>query len=75
MSGWIDRVDFPEIGPGWVRMSKPRPGGHTGPKHVDHVYLCPISGTKFRSIKSAFDFIANGGQNNPAPSRGKPKQQ
>lgn len=59
---WSNRVDYPEIGPGWVRLSKQRPPDRTGPKQVDHLYICPKTGTKFRSIKAAFEFIHNGSQ-------------
>lgn len=61
MSGWSDRVDFSELGPGWVRLSKRRPEAQVssnGGRMVDHMYVAP-SGAKFRSIKSAQEYLAN----------------
>ena len=61
MSGWCDRIDFPELGVGWVRLSKQRPADQVsrGSRQVDHMYVAP-SGAKFRSIKQAQEYICNG---------------
>ena len=58
MSGWTDRIDYPDIGVGWVRMSKARDVSTRGvnSKQIDHMYIAP-SGQKFRSIKQAMEFI------------------
>ena len=74
MSGWTDRIDFPQLSPGWVRVSKPRApelqASRMG-KVVDHMYIAP-SGTKFRSIKGAMEYIsdsnARSGNEGPVPS-------
>ena len=58
MSGWTDRVDFPDLGPGWVRLSKARPVDQMSGRHVDHIYVAP-SGAKFRSLKQAMEYNAN----------------
>ena len=41
MSGWCDRIDYPELGPGWVRMSKARPAHDASGRQVDHMYIAP----------------------------------
>ena len=38
---WTDREEAPELGPGWVRMSKKRPDGQQGAKQVDHIWISP----------------------------------
>jgi hypothetical protein len=50
MAEWGSRVEVPELGPGWARMTKPRSSGTT--RLADHVWIAP-SGKKFRSEKQA----------------------
>ena len=67
MSGWTDRIDFPQLGPGWVRLSKPRPVSAPNGKQIDHMYVAP-SGQKFRSIKQAAEYVTSGAdQPKPLP--------
>lgn len=73
MSGWCDRIDYPQLGEGWVRLSKQRPADQVGRggKQTDHMYIAP-SGAKFRSIKTAMDYITDGLCNGHKPLGGPP---
>jgi len=72
MSDWQDRIDYPELGVGWVRLSKSRPVGRAASsRQVDHMYVAP-NGARFRSIKQATEFIESGGtliQQKPVSSK------
>ena len=37
MSGWSDRIDYPELAPGWVRLSKLRDQAQRSGRVVDHM--------------------------------------
>ena len=69
MSGWTDRTDYPDLGPGWVRMSKSRDLAQKGGRQIDHMYIAP-NGQKFRSIKQAQAYVDEGGGANAAPNGG-----
>ena len=48
-----DPVDCPEVGPGWVRISKQKySSGQRGRPNVAHTYVSP-SGAKFSSLVQA----------------------
>lgn len=72
MSDWQDRIDYPELGVGWVRLSKSRSVGRAASsRQVDHMYVAP-NGARFRSIKQATEFIESGGtliQQKPVSSK------
>ena len=57
MPDWTDREEAPELGPGWVRMSKKRPDGQQGAKQVDHIWISP-EGRRFRSLKNAHEHLS-----------------
>ena len=59
MSGWCDRIDYPDLGPGWVRLSKQRSAPQSTGRQIDHMYVAP-SGAKFRSIKQAMEYLDSG---------------
>ena len=74
MPDWTDREEAPELGPGWVRMSKKRPDGQQGAKQVDHIWISP-EGRRFRSLKNAHEHLSGYpvGQV-AAPAKEKPKK-
>eukprot|EP00966_Prymnesium_polylepis_P198095 4590076-Prymnesium_polylepis.1 len=55
MPEWGDRVECPEFGAGWFRLSKPRPAPSN--KAVDHIWVNPL-GQRFRSIKAIQEFLS-----------------
>lgn len=63
MSEWGHRIDVPHLGPGWVRMTKPRSSGTT--RLADHLWIAP-TGKKFRSEKQATAYAAQLASGAPA---------
>ena len=52
---WSDRIDCPDIGPGWSRMSKSRPTDQC--RQTDYIWLSP-SGQRFRSLKQVQEHLS-----------------